>query len=332
MTARPCVWVGDDLNDDLPKGAVRSLRSNFIAGRWLSASWRSANFDYKTRIARFKQSEMALLGSGDGTQYVYSDDDGLDESGGYAESGDDIEIVRENKRLKTENAKLKSVLIRELGAMRASHKALLFGLRDWSGALPDGAAPGSQAPALGLKLVQTFSLGVFGQRTKRELMQMQAPKRFSSVGSFPHALVFSERTQCRELQVEARRPVTLKFQLVDSHGKTVVDHGLEKCGVPEFRLSIRNAATDEEISPSDFAKTSIKDLCDPMKASVDTRRVVEGELVFSFRFLFTSRDATAKNCSFYISVAPTDDAIAAKFDLGVSTPPFVLRAKVSNRE
>ena len=161
-----------------------------------------------------------------------------------------------------------------------------------------------------------------------DLHKVHPPHRFSSVGAFPHAVVLNEGE--RQYQVEARRPATLVYGLVNDDGTPATSNYI---GVDEmlFKLSIHYADTDREVSPNDFNKGRIVDsLVSPSSALTLPKRLVNGCITIRVNFMFSSINTLGtKNRPVIVRLQPADPKYRTNPRLKVDSFPFMVRGKVT---
>ena len=161
-----------------------------------------------------------------------------------------------------------------------------------------------------------------------DLHQVHPPHRFSRVGAFPHAVVLNEGQ--RQYQVEARRPSTLVYGLVNDDGTPATGKDI----VTEdmlFKLSIHYADTDREVSPNDFSKgRTVDSLVSPSTALTGLKRLVNGSLSLRVNFLFYSVNTLGtKNRPVIVRLQPADPQLRTNPRLKVDSFPFMVRGKVT---
>lgn len=232
-------------------------------------------------------------------------------------------------RLATENSSLKSKALTEMLKIQQSHDVMIATFTGYSG-VAVANTNGSLLSAQPTKLKQVFNVD-------EELGEIDSiddindPVRFSAHGVFPHAVDLNKKTHVRELQVENRRQITLTFKLVSKlDGRKATEKNVRHDGYLPFKLSILYADDhSQEVVKEDFTKLQLTDMCEPRFDSFRGQTMMNGKVVFHFKFNISSADTTPKGRSFVVKVTPDIDELANNDDLTITTPPFTIRSKVT---
>ena len=164
----------------------------------------------------------------------------------------------------------------------------------------------------------------------RPLHEVTTPYRFPDTGSFPHAVDDNSRTHLRENQVEQRRITNFVFAATFEDGSSAREYDIKPDGLVPYQMQFLYADNNVEVQTGDFTKAVVDALCHPKQDLIGTRNMVNGELVFTInRFNVASTDTAPRHRAFVVRVTPTDPALANDPDLTVTSPPFVIRAKVT---
>ena len=206
----------------------------------------------------------------------------------------------------------------------------------YSGMSADIASEGiSSASTLGtiegIKLKQIFGFGNGTVTEYDSLDGVVAPNRFKAAGSFPHAVVLHKRTGARQYEVEGRRQVVMKFRLVYKLDDSPVSERLvRRDGMMPFKMTILYADNSEEVQRDDFDRLTIPNLTDPVLEHIDSRQMINSEVVFKWDvFRARSSDTNPKAREFMVKVTPNIPELRNHPDLTLTTHPFVVLSKVT---
>lgn len=194
--------------------------------------------------------------------------------------------------------------------------------------MSSGAGPST---AIASPLKRKVLLGmVIRTPSGRPLHEITPPYRFPDTGSFPHAVDDNSRTHLKENQLEQRRKTNFVFSATFEDGTTASEYDIAPSGLVPYKLQFLYADNNEEVQTSDFTKAAVDALTHPKEDLIATRNMVNGELVFTInRFNVASTDTAPRHRAFVVKVSPTDPALADNPDLTVTSPPFIIRAKVT---
>lgn len=229
----------------------------------------------------------------------------------------------ENQHLRSENEGIKNRMLSEIQKIQSSHAVLINEFTAFAGlqATPDYSKHG-------VRLKQVFTL----DKTTNEydsLAGFEAPTRFSLTGAFPHAVALNKKTKNRELQVECRRVVVMTWVLVSKvDGSRVTEKALPS-GELRFKLSLCYSDNMDEVLSQDIKKSGANDPTEPKFDSMIHQNMVNGMISVEFRFNFTNSDIVQRNRSFVVKVVPNPDSCEGAEDLTCTTPPFIIRSKVT---
>jgi hypothetical protein len=198
----------------------------------------------------------------------------------------------------------------------------------YSGTVPCAVPP--TAVALN-KSVRNVVLGmVLRTPSGRPLHEVPVPFRFPDTGAFPHAIDKNVRTKLREYQVEQRRIVNFVFSAKFDDGSSATEHDISPSGFVPYKMQFLYADDGTDVNAGDFTRVSVDSLCHPNADLISERNMTNGELVFRInRFNVASTDTSPRHREFMVRVAPTDPELAKNQNLVVTSPPFVIRAKVT---
>lgn len=246
------------------------------------------------------------------------------------------ELEAENENLKREIATLRNDVIPKLLEIKSGQESLIrvFGAYSSSAmgaSLSTDPVEDVSEVAKSVKLVQVFGVGQDEIMLRNAIDDIQAPTRFKASGSFPQAIAIDARTQQRQYQVESRRPTCLRFRLVNKlDGRRANERDLCPDGMLPFRMSMRFADNNEEVTETDFQRLTETTFTKPPLDQIDVRQMANGEVMFNItRWDCTSNDSSPKSRSFVICVYPEHPDHADNVDLMVTTPPFQIRSKVT---
>ena len=247
-----------------------------------------------------------------------------------------LDLKGENKRLRDENQTLRSNVSSELMNIRRGQEAMVHAFSVYSGMTPnlllDRTFSDTTLGAIeGIALKQIFVVGDSAVVDKASIDSVVAPMRFKAAGSFPHAVVAHKRTGIRQYEVEGRRQVIMKFRLVNKlNDSPVSEHLVRSDGMLPFKMVILYADNGQEVHRSDFDRLSIPSLTDPCIEHIDTRQMMNSEVVFKWdTFHARSSDTNPKARKFVVKVTPKLPDLAMHPDLTVTTPPFLVMSKVT---
>jgi hypothetical protein len=222
-------------------------------------------------------------------------------------------LASENEELREQVKRLKAQLDGERPATAAEESALVPAA---------GGAPAAP-PARDLTLKQ-----VVASRGGTPLASVAAPRRFTGVGTFPHAVVVGRRSRCREYEVEARRPTTFAFQLVwRDTGEPAKESDISSEPV-QFQIELVYAENGSPVRCSDFGRT-VASLTTPAFEGIRLQNLTDGTLSWQFRTCFTSADTKPRYSQFMIKVSPTGGEAIDMPGLTATSVPFTIRSKVS---
>lgn len=233
---------------------------------------------------------------------------------------DDCELDWENGRLHDEVANLKAEVARlvdENSSLKRQLDSAISQKKKCTSIIDIKSGP--HKPVVLYQIVTTPS----GEK----LQDVQAPCRFSVSGAFPHAIVHDPNTNSRVYQLESRRPTDFKFCLRHKHdGSIASEHDVHPSGDVSFKLEIVYADNCSPVRCIDF-NNGTKNLLFPDEKNIDTMKMVNGELLWRFRFNVSSSDTTPRNRRFAVRVYPVE--MPECEDMQCFTVPFVVRAKVT---
>lgn len=246
------------------------------------------------------------------------------------------DLETENKRLREENRALRNDVFPELMNIKRGQEAMVRVFSVYSGMSAELASEGiSSASTLGtiegIKLQQIFGFGDGTVTENDSLDGVAAPKRFKAAGSFPHAVVLHKRTGARQYEVEGRRQVVMKFRLVYKlDGNPASERLVRRDGMLPFKMTILYADNGDEVQRDEFDRLSIPNLTDPVLEHIDSRQMMNSEVVFKWDvFRARSSDTNPKAREFMVKVTPSIPELKNHPDLTVTTPPFVVLSKVT---
>jgi len=248
------------------------------------------------------------------------------------------DLEAENKHLREENLALRSDVFTQLTNIRRGQESMVRVFSVYSGMSAELASDGiSSASTLGtiegIKLQQIFGFGDGTVTENDSIDSVAAPKRFKAAGSFPHAVSLHKRTGTRQYEVEGRRQVVMKFRLVYKlDGNPASERIVRSDGMLPFKMTILYADNGEEVQRDDFDRLCIPNLTDPVLEHIDTRQMMNSEVVFKWDvFRARSSDTNPKAREFMVKVTPHITELKHHPDLTLTTPPFVVLSKVTAR-
>jgi hypothetical protein len=246
------------------------------------------------------------------------------------------ELEAENENLKRELATLRNDVIPKLLEIKSGQESLIrvFGAYSSSAMgvpLPTDTVNDVTEVAKSVKLIQVFGIGHDEIMLRNAIDDIPAPARFKASGSFPQAIAIDSRTQQRQYQVESRRPTCIRFRLVNKlDGRRANERDLCPDGMLPFRMSMRFADNNEEVSDTAFERLTETTFTKPPLDQINVRQMANGEVMFNIaRWDCTSNDSSPKSRSFVICVYPEHPDHAHNMDLMVTTPAFQIRSKVT---
>jgi hypothetical protein len=140
----------------------------------------------------------------------------------------------------------------------------------------------------------------------------------------------NSRTHLRENQVEQRRITNFVFAATFEDGSYASEYDIKPDGLVPYQMQFLYTDNNVEVQTGDFTKAVVDNLCHPKEDLISTRNMVNGELVFTInRFNVASTDTAPRHRAFVVRVTPIDPSLVGNTDLTVTSPPFVIRAKVT---
>lgn len=264
-------------------------------------------------------------------EYLLEEDD-LDAGASEASSGE-FEVVSDaNAKRKWTDVQDEdcSARIRELETENAFlRKENLWLKKELAAVHTAGRNPlqlSAPVPPTGVGILLTL---VAGGHDGKALHEVEPPFRFSNVGAFPHAVVTCEGT--RQYQLEARRPCTLAYALVNADGSPASENDLPLPNML-FKLSIHYADDGTEVKARDVAHSrSVDALVSPGSVLAYPRMITNGCISLKLHFTFSSAMTCPRNRLVFVRMQPADEALQNNARLRCDSFAFLVRAKVTAR-
>lgn len=190
------------------------------------------------------------------------------------------------------------------------------------------AAPASQPteerPALLLSQVFSTPGGVHPREVKE-------PQRYSAIGAFPAAIATNKRTHRMENQLEGRRQTNFTFRVTKkATGECATERDIVANGVVACELELIYADNGAPVQAEDFVKYQVDAITSPPLSFVERQNMCNGEVSYALRFNVTSSEtAPKKHRPFAVRVRVVDLETRGCDELCATSPPFIIRSKVS---